>query len=257
MAQGNGNAVALQVQGLRKAFGGLKAVDGVDLQVRKGAFHALIGPNGAGKSTLFNLITGQLRPDEGAVFFEGRRVDRLPPYRIVRMGIGRTFQVASFFRAMTVLENVQVALFTHFQRHLNLLAMFSNAHQAMREEAIHLLEMVGLRDQAHRPSGVLAYGDQKRLELAIALSARPRLLLLDEPTAGLAPHERRETMALVDRIAREQGITVLFTEHDMDVVFGFADRITVMHQGRVLAEGLPEAVRANEEVQRIYLGEHA
>lgn len=248
--------VIFSCRGLSKAFGGLRAVDGVDLAVREGELRALIGPNGAGKSTFFNLVTGQLRRDRGEVHFNGHRIDGLAPCQVMRKGIARTFQITSTFRRLTALENVQVALFVHYQRHLNPLALLSPAQNSMREEAMHLLEQVGLADSAHKPAGILAYGDQKRLELAIALASNPRMLLLDEPTAGMAPSERRDSMALIARIARERGITLLFTEHDMDVVFGWAERITVMHQGKVLAEGLPEEVRANPEVQRVYLGEY-
>lgn len=248
--------VIFACKGLSKAFGGLKAVDGVNLTVREGELRAIIGPNGAGKSTFFNLVTGQLRRDRGEVRFNGHRIDGLPPYQVTRKGIARTFQITSTFRRLTALENVQVALFVHHQRHLNPFTLFVPAHKNMVEQAMHLLEQVGLADSAYKPAGILSYGDQKRLELAIALASDPRMLLLDEPTAGMAPAERREAIALIARIAKERGLTLLFTEHDMDVVFGWAERITVMHQGKVLAEGLPEEVRANPEVQRVYLGEH-
>ncbi|MFN3975273.1 MAG: ABC transporter ATP-binding protein [Dehalococcoidia bacterium] len=248
--------VIFACRGLTKAFGGLRAVDGVDLTVREGELRALIGPNGAGKSTFFNLVTGQLQRDRGEVRFNGHRIDGLAPYQVMRKGIARTFQITSTFRRLTALENVQVALFVHYQRHLNPMALLRPAQNSMREEAMRLLEQVGLADSAYKPAGILAYGDQKRLELAIALASNPRMLLLDEPTAGMAPSERRDAMALIAHIARERGITLLFTEHDMDVVFGWAERITVMHQGKVLAEGPPEEVRANPEVQRVYLGEH-
>jgi branched-chain amino acid transport system ATP-binding protein len=249
-----GRRALLTCRGLRKAFGGVRAVDGVDLEVLEGELHALIGPNGAGKSTLFNLLTGQVRRDKGEVYFDGHRIDGLPPYRVMRRGIARTFQITSVFRHLTALENVQVSLFAHYQRHLNPAALLIPARRSKLKEAMHLLEQVGLAPNAFKPAGALSHGDQKRLELAIALASQPRMLLLDEPTTGMAPPERRETMALIARIARERGLTLLFTEHDMDVVFGWAERITVMHQGKIAAQGRPNEVRANPEVRRIYLG---
>jgi branched-chain amino acid transport system ATP-binding protein len=246
------HAVIFQARGLRKHFGGVKAVDGVDLALQRGELRAIIGPNGAGKTTLFNLLTGHLRRDAGEIYFHGEDISRLPPHQVSRKGIGRTFQITSIFRRMSALENVQVALMTHRRRHFNL---FAPAKRLYREEALALLERVGLRDQAAKPGGILAHGDQRRLELAIALAGQPTLLMLDEPTAGMAPQERQEIMQLVERIGRAEQLTVLFTEHDMDIVFAVAERLTVMHQGRVIAEGTPEAVRADLEVQRVYLGE--
>jgi branched-chain amino acid transport system ATP-binding protein len=232
----------------------VRAVNGVDLLVPRGDLRAVIGPNGAGKTTLFNLITGDLPRDAGTVEFQGARVDGLAPHELCRRGIGRTFQITSIFRRLSVLENVQTALLTHHHRHYNL---FTPARRLYREAALDLLERVGLREQAAKPSGILSHGDQRRLELAIALASEPRLLMLDEPTAGMAPRERHEIMALVARIAADTGLTIVFTEHDMDVVFATATRITVLHQGAVIAEGTPPEVRANPEVQRVYLGQPA
>jgi branched-chain amino acid transport system ATP-binding protein len=243
--------VILETRGLRKHFGGVQAVNGVDLVIPRGDLRAIIGPNGAGKTTLFNLVTGDLRHDSGLVSFRGEEIGALPPHEICRRGIGRTFQVTSVFRHLTVLENVQTALLSHHRRHYNLFARAARLH---RDEALALLDRVGLRDQAPKPSGILSHGDQRRLELAIALASEPRLLMLDEPTAGMAPRERHALIALVARIATGAGLTVLFTEHDMDVVFAVARRITVMHQGSVLAEGAPQEIRLNPEVQRVYLG---
>ena len=245
-------APILRVEGLAKRFGGLEALGGMDLSVAQGDFRAIIGPNGAGKSTFFNTMTGLLRPDAGRVVFEGRDVTGEPPHRLARRGVGRTFQITSVFRRLTALENVQTALLAHHRRHFNFLA---RARRLYRAEALFLLDRVGLHDQAGKPSGMLAHGDQRRLELAIALASEPRLLLLDEPTAGMAPRERHEIMALVGRIAADTGLTVVFTEHDMDVVFAVARRITVLHQGAVLADDAPAAVRANADVQRVYLGQ--
>ena len=244
--------LVLQIQGLRKHFGGVQAVNGVDLAVAAGDLRAIIGPNGAGKTTLFNLITGELAHDSGTIRFAGEEISGLPPHRLFRRGMARTFQITSIFRRLTALENVQTAFLSHHRRHYNI---FAAARRIYRDEALGMLERVGLREQALKPSGILSHGDQRRLELAIALASAPRLLLLDEPTAGMAPRERHEIMALVAKIAQETGLTVVFTEHDMDVVFAVARRITVLHQGAVLAEGRPAEVRANADVQRVYLGQ--
>ena len=246
--------LVLQMVGLKKHFGGLQAVNGVDLDVPDGDLRAIIGPNGAGKTTLFNLITGDLPHDSGQIYFRGEEVSGLAPHDLCRRGIGRTFQVTSIFRRLTVLENVQTALLSHHRRHYDILRP---ARRLYREAAMALLERVGLAGQAAKPSGILAHGDQRRLELAIALASEPRLLMLDEPTAGMAARERHEIMALAAAIAGEAGLTILFTEHDMDVVFAVAKRITVLHQGSVIAEGTPLEVRANPEVQRVYLGHRA
>jgi branched-chain amino acid transport system ATP-binding protein len=245
------DGVMLRTVGLRKHFGGVHAVGGVDLAVPRGDVRAIIGPNGAGKTTLFNLITGDLAHDSGAIYFNDAEVSGLAPHELCRRGMGRTFQITSIFRRLTAFENVQTAFLTHHRRHYNILARAASLY---RDETFALLERVGLREQAGKLSGILAHGDQRRLELAIALASAPRLLLLDEPTAGMAPRERHEIMALVASIARETGLTVVFTEHDMDVVFAVAKRITVLHQGAVLAEGPPADVRANADVQRVYLG---
>ena len=243
--------VVLETRALRKHFGGVQAVSGVDLTIPRGDLRAIIGPNGAGKTTLFNLITGDIRHDSGLVYFRGEEISALPPDTVCRRGIGRTFQITSVFRRLTVLENVQTALISHHRRHYNL---FVRGSRLYRDAAFALLERVGLSEQAPKPSGILSHGDQRRLELAIALASEPRLLMLDEPTAGMAPRERHALMALVARIAADTGLTVLFTEHDMDVVFAVARRITVMHQGAVIVEGAPAEIRADPEVQRIYLG---
>ncbi|HKW93399.1 MAG TPA: ABC transporter ATP-binding protein [Methylomirabilota bacterium] len=251
MGETGPSALVLQTVGLRKRFGGVQAVNGVDLAVAAGDVRAIIGPNGAGKTTLFNLMSGALPHDSGQIYLEGEEINGLPPDVLCRRGLGRTFQITSIFRRLTVLENVQTACLSHHRRHYNL---FRRALGLYRDEAAALLERVGLGDQANRPSGVMAHGDQRRLELAIALAGHPRLLLLDEPTAGMAPPERHQLMDLVAAIAADTGLTVVFTEHDMDVVFAVARRITVLHQGAVLAEGPPADVRANREVQRVYLG---
>ena len=243
----------LSVSNLRKSFGGVRAVDDVSFDIAPGELLALIGPNGAGKTTCFNMVGGQLRPDSGRVMFDGGDLVGLPPRAIWRRGVGRTFQITATFASMTVVENVQMALISHAGETRNL---FRRATQRHRDEAMTLLERVGMADQAERACGVLAYGDIKRVELAVALGHAPRLLLMDEPTAGMAPKERISLMALTAEIVSERGISVLFTEHDMDVVFAHAHRILVLNRGQLIAQGTPEVVRTNPEVQEIYLGGH-
>ena len=243
--------VVLQAEGLAKAFGGVKAVDGVSFKVEAGRLLALIGPNGAGKTTCFNMLNGQLTPDAGNVKLGGRDITGLAPRVVWALGVGRTFQITATFASMTVRENVQMALLSH---HGQAWRLFGRAREAHLSEADRLLEQVGMLAQAERACGVLAYGDLKRVELAVALANAPKLLLMDEPTAGMAPRERIALMELTARIAREQGIAVLFTEHDMDVVFAHADRIMVMNRGLLIAQGKPAEVRANKTVQDIYLG---
>jgi branched-chain amino acid transport system ATP-binding protein len=247
-------APVLETRGLSKAFGGVRAVSAVDLAMPKGEIRALIGPNGAGKTTFFNMLTGQLRADAGLVLFKGERLSGLPPYAVWRRGVSRTFQITATFATLTALDNVRVARLSHTGKTYSLLEA---ASRLQAPEARALLDQVGLLEQADRVAGVLAYGDLKKLELAVALANDPEVLLLDEPTAGMAPAERGALMALTERIARARGLTVLFTEHDMDVVFAVADRIMVLHQGRVIAEGPPALVRADAQVQRVYLGEEA
>ena len=241
----------LSVHNLRKSFGGVHAVDGVSFEVVDGEFLALIGPNGAGKSTCFNMINGQLTPDSGDVCFGDRSIVGLRPRDIWRLGVARTFQVAATFASMTVVENVQVALCSHNGDLYNFGASFAARH---RERAIALLHQVGMGDEPDRACKELAYGDVKRVELAIALANNPRLLLMDEPTAGMAPRERNDLIALVKRLVVEQKISVLFTEHSMDVVFAYADRILVLARGVLIADGNAEAIRDNPEVQQVYLG---
>ena len=245
------SGVVLQVDGLHKAFGGVQAVEDVSFALDAGELLALIGPNGAGKSTCFNMLNGQLAPDSGLVRLGGRDIVGLSPRAIWRLGVGRTFQITATFASLSVRENVQMALYSHAGKLRSLLSRFG---ADLRREADALLAEVGMLDQAERPCGVLAYGDLKRVELAMALSNQPRLLLMDEPTAGMAPRERVALMELAARLARAQQIAVLFTEHDMDVVFSQADRIIVLDRGRLITGGLPAEVRANPEVQAIYLG---
>ena len=244
----------LRVVDVRKAFGGVRAVDGVSFDLARGEIRALIGPNGAGKSTFFNILAGLLRADDGAVAYRGEEILGLAPHAIWRRGVSRTFQITATFATLSALENVQVARLSHTRRSR---ALLRPAGGLEVERSLALLAQVGLAEQSGRPAGVLAYGDLKKLELAIALANDPELLLLDEPTAGMAPAERGALMALTASIARERTLTVLFTEHDMDVVFAIAERIMVLHQGRVIADGAPDEVRADPEVQAVYLGEEA
>ncbi|MCW5689304.1 MAG: ABC transporter ATP-binding protein [Pseudolabrys sp.] len=241
----------LSVKALSKAFGGVRAVDDVSFDIGKGEFLALIGPNGAGKSTTFNMINGQLAPDSGDILIGGRSIAGLAPRDIWRLGVGRTFQVAATFGSMTVVENVQMALISHAGR---ILGLWRPAASLYRERALELLAQVGMRDAADRPSRELAYGDVKRIELAIALANDPQLLLMDEPTAGMAPRERNDLIKLVKALVVERGISVLFTEHSMDVVFSYADRIIVLARGRLIADGNAAAIRDNAKVREVYFG---
>lgn len=242
----------LEASGLRKSFGALVAVDGITLSLRQGEIRALIGPNGAGKTTFFNLLTGHLKPDAGFIRLRGEVITSMPPYRIWRRGMSRTFQIPAFFSSMTVFENVQMAVISH----LRLTSRFYGPQGTKGQERVMLiLQRVGLKGIAEEISGHLSYGDLKKLELAMALANDPEVLLLDEPAAGMAPAERNALMALVQSIAKERDLTIMFTEHDMDVVFSVAERVTVMHQGRLVAEGTSEEVRSDLTVRRVYLGE--
>jgi branched-chain amino acid transport system ATP-binding protein len=241
----------LDVSHLSKSFGGVRAVADLSFQVEAGQLVALIGPNGAGKSTCFNLINGQLQPDRGGVRLDGRDITGHAPREIWRLGVGRTFQVTATYGSMTVRENVQMVLLSRERR---LLSLWRPAARLFREEAMAVLERVGIAEHAQRQCNLLAYGDLKRVELAMALASGPRLLLMDEPTAGMAPSERNGLMALTAELTRAQGVGVLFTEHSMDVVFTYAHRVLVMARGRIIAAGPPAAVREDPEVQAVYLG---
>jgi len=244
-------SVVLSVRGLSKSFDGLKAVDDVSFDVHTGELLALIGPNGAGKSTCFNMLMGQLKPTSGDVRFQGESLIGKPTRAIWRMGVGRTFQITSTYASMTVVENVQMALLSH---HHKVFDVFSYAHRQYKHDAMALLQRVGLDEQAERHCAILAYTDLKRLEHGIALCHEPTLLLMDEPTAGMAPNERERLMQLTADIVDEKQISVLFTEHDMDVVFNHAHRIMVLNRGELIAEGTVQAIRDNPVVQKVYLG---
>jgi branched-chain amino acid transport system ATP-binding protein len=241
----------LQVDSVVKSFDDFRAVNGANLAVGKGEIVAVIGPNGAGKTTLFNLITGVLKRDKGRIIFKGEDIGVLPPYEICKKGISRSYQIVNIFPRLTVFKNVQVAVLSHQRRSTNL---FRPAQDIAVEETRSILESVGLSDKEKSIAGALSHGDQKILEIAIALGNEPELLILDEPTAGMSPEETSATMELVKRLAQMRGLTILFCEHDMDIVFSVAQSIMVMHQGRTLVQGKPEEVRNNPFVQEAYLG---
>jgi len=241
----------LKVSGLGKSFGGVKAVDGISFELAAGELLALIGPNGAGKSTTFNMVNGQMRADAGSIQLDGQELIGLAPRDIWRLGVSRTFQIAETFSSLTVVENVQMALLSSDRK---LFAMWRRAAEHKREEALLLLDQVSMKAQADRPCSVLAYGDVKRVELAMAMANRPKLLLMDEPTAGMAPKERNDLMALTKQLVIDRGMAVLFTEHSMDVVFAYADRMIVLARGRLIAEGKPLEIRDHPQVQEVYFG---
>ena len=241
----------LQVEAVDKSFGDFMAVCQANLSVGKGELVAVIGPNGAGKTTLFNLITGQLWPDRGRIVFRGEEITGLPAYQICKRGIARSFQIVNIFPRLSVFGNVQVAVLSQQRRSNNI---FSPAGNLATEETRSILESVGLSDKATNIAGSLSHGDQKILEIAIALGNEPELLILDEPTAGMSPEETGATLEFIKNLASSRGLTILFCEHDMDVVFSIAQSIMVMHQGQTLIQGKPEEVRENREVQEAYLG---
>jgi len=241
----------LQIEDIHKSFDHFKAVNGAVLTVNKGEVVAIIGPNGAGKTTLFNLITGQLKPDKGQIIFNGEDISTLPAHQICRRGIARSFQIANIFPRLTVFRNVQVAVLSRQRKSLKL---FRPAQNMAVEKTNRILENVGLLDKARSLAGSLSHGDQRILEIAIALGSEPELLVLDEPTAGMSPEETTSTMELIKRLADFHGLTILFCEHDMEVVFNVARSIMVMHQGHTIVQGTPEEVRKNKEVQEAYLG---
>ena len=241
----------LQVEAVNKSFEDFKAVNGANLTVGKGDIVAVFGPNGAGKTTLVNLITGALKRDTGRILFKGEEIGELPPYEICRKGISRSYQIVNIFPRMTVFNNVQVAVLSHQRQSCRL---FKPAKTLAVGETNSILESVGLLDKARGIAGSLSHGDQKILEIAIALGNEPELLILDEPTAGMSPEETSATMELIKRLAQMRGLTILFCEHDMDIVFSIAKSIMVMHQGRTLIQAMPEEVRNNSFVQEAYLG---
>ncbi len=241
----------LRVTHIAKAFDGFRALDDVSFEVDAGEMVALIGPNGAGKSTCFNVLNGQLRPDAGSIVFDGGEISGQAPRAIWRKGVARTFQIAASFAALSAIENVQLALASRERELRRWWMPIASMH---REEALALLERVGMAAMAEQTCGELAYGDVKRVELALALASRPRLLLMDEPTAGMSSAERTSLMVLVKQLVAEQRVAALFTEHSMDAVFGFADRVIVMARGKVIATGAPDAIRRDAKVGEVYFG---
>ena len=240
-----------EVSDLAKSFDGFMAVNGARLRLEQGEVVAVIGPNGAGKTTLFNLITGQLRADRGEIVFKGEVITGLQPHEVCRRGIARSFQVVNIFSRLSVFENVQIAVLAEQKRSFSL---FSPVAQLAVAETLAIIESVGLQDKADRVSGSLSHGDQKVLEIAIALGNKPELLILDEPTAGMSPEETSITFNLMKQLSGEFGLTILFCEHDMGLVFSIADRIMVMHQGKTIIQDTPDTVRNDQRVQKAYLG---
>lgn len=241
----------LAIRNLHKSFGGNQAVRNLSFELKAGEMLALIGPNGAGKSTCFNLLNGQLNPDRGTVRLDGALISGLKPQRIAEQGLARTFQIAATFASMTVIQNIQMAMAAHHKRVFSFWRPLPHYYYA---EAMALLQQLDLQHLADSASSQLAYGDVKRLELGVALASEPRVLLMDEPTAGMATAERRALMRLVQELVRRRGMSVLFTEHSMDVVFECADRVLVMARGELIAQGAVADIRAHPEVQKVYFG---
>lgn len=241
----------LRTEELSIAFGGIKAVDNVSITIGEYGLHAIIGPNGAGKTTFFNLVTGFYRPDSGKVMFDDKDITKLPIHKRCELGLTRSFQRESIFPRLTVYENIVSALLIQRGLSLNLVTPVT---RLCKDDAWTILEDIGLTELADTAASSLSHGDKKRLEFGIAVGTKPRMLLLDEPTAGMSPEETMSTMKLIKKLGTEREMSILFTEHDMSVVFGIAQRLAVMHEGKVFFEGSPEEVRANDEVQRIYLG---
>lgn len=243
----------LKLQALSKAFGGVHAVNDVSMTIEDGELGAIIGPNGAGKSTLFNLITGHYKSDRGEVVYKGRSITGYPPHRISKLGIGRAFQGVTIFPTLSVLENVLVPLILSKKNGFNLYC-FTRDRKDLQEEAMRYLKMVELTDRAWTISQELSHGEQMRLEVGIALATEADLLLLDEPTTGMSPSETRDMVMLIKKLSEEAGKTIVFTEHNMEVVFGTAEKIRVLHMGILIAEGTPDEISRNEKVKKAYLG---
>ena len=241
----------LEVKSLSKSFGGFAAVKGANLEVEKGEIVAVIGPNGAGKTTLFNLITGVLKPENGKVFFKGEDITGLPSYKVCKRGISRSFQVVNVFQRLSIFENIQISILSRERRTWNL---FTPSAKLAVEETNGVLESVGLMAKKDRTTGLISHGDRKVLEIAMALGGNPELLILDEPTAGMAPEETSRCIELIEDLSRKRGLTILFCEHDMEIVFGIANRIMVMVRGGTVIQGSREEVRSNQAVQEAYLG---
>jgi branched-chain amino acid transport system ATP-binding protein len=251
----------LEVKNLTKKFGGLTAVNDVSINVEQGSISAIIGPNGAGKTTLFNLLTGIYRPDSGSISFEGRSIIGLRPDQVNGAGMSRTFQSIRLFPGMTVVENVMVGMHSRLRvslfQTITHLGGFGSQEKRVRDKTIELLEFVGLSDKGDEVSRNLPYGDQRRVEIARALASDPKLVLLDEPTAGMNPNESVDAMTLFRRVRDERGVTVVLIEHDMRVVMGISEKISVLDYGQKIAEGDPVEIRTNSRVVEAYLGRRA
>lgn len=244
----------LEVKGLWKNFGRLDAVAGVDLKFKKNELTSVIGPNGAGKTTLFNLVTGKLKATRGGVYFNGKDITGLKPYKIARIGISRIFQITNLFPELTTYENIRVAVLAKMKENKKILTLDKKLAKA-NEETDRIIDLIGLSDKKDTSCGVLSHGDQRLIEVSVALAINPTLLLLDEPTGGMGPEETDEMVKFIRELNTKQDITILLVEHDMNVVFSVAERIVVMHQGMVIADGNPEEIRQNEKVREAYLGE--
>jgi branched-chain amino acid transport system ATP-binding protein len=248
------SSIDLEINGLSKSFDGNMVISDVSFSVPRGELSAIIGPNGAGKTTLFNLVTGNLVPNCGCIFFQGKEISGMQPFNIVKLGIARAFQVTNIFPRLSVLENIVATVITYRRGNLNLVTPIRKL-SAVYEKAHEILEKVGLAGMAQRQSGTLAHGNQKRLDIAVALALEPKLLLLDEPTAGMSPEERWQTVDLVKELWDRLGITMIFIEHDMDIVFQISQKVRVLCYGTLLAEGPPDEISKNEQVIEAYLGE--
>jgi len=244
----------LEIRNLTKEFGKLRAVNNVSFEVQKGSLVAIIGPNGAGKSTLFNLFTGYFAVSSGKVIFKDEEITNLPPYKILQKGISRSFQVSNIFPDLTAFENVRIGVLSHRRKSMKLLSLVDEMDE-INEETLKILKMVELSNENDTVANTLSHGDQKRLEIGIALTSEPALLLLDEPTAGMAPEETVNTVNLIKDISKKQNTTIVFTEHDLNVVFSIAERIIVLQQGIIIGDGTGEEIKGNKKVKEAYLGE--
>jgi branched-chain amino acid transport system ATP-binding protein len=247
-------AELLRTEKLRKYFGVVSAADDIDLQIEEGVLTSIIGPNGAGKTTLINLLTGNILPDSGKVFFCNEEVTRLPIHKRVRKGMCRSFQIMNIFPKLSVYENVQIPIFSFMNRSLRFFKPV-RSHKDVNERVDQLLNEIGLLNKKELPAGTLSHGDQRLLEIGLAMASEPKLLFLDEPTAGMNPVERVKVLENIRRLSREKQSTFVIVEHDMDIVFSLSDRIVVLHRGQILAEGKPEQIKENEDVRKVYLGE--
>lgn len=244
----------LEITNLNKAFGGLQAIRNLNIKINQGELSSIIGPNGAGKTTLFNLITGNFLPDSGTILFENKNIAGMHPYEIAKIGIGMAFQRTNIFPRMTTYQNVEVAVVARTQRSRNFVSS-TQSFSDIKRETLKILDKVGLADRLDSMSSTLSHGDQKLLDIAIAIALKPKLLLIDEPTAGMSPEERRKTIELLQTLWKEMNMTLLFIEHDMDIVFSISQIIRVLHHGELIAEGRPTEIVNNRQVIEAYLGE--